>query len=55
MISNHKSFNDFTELELKGQQKIMSFGTFCSKSIQNKTNRKKVIEYFYKNLYKSKL
>tara|TARA_B100000424_G_C22689852_1_gene377157 strand:+ start:304 stop:522 length:219 start_codon:yes stop_codon:yes gene_type:complete len=47
-----QSFNNFNELELKGEQNILTFGKISSK---NKTNRKKVIEYFYKNLYKAKL
>ena len=48
----HKSFNNFNDLHLKGEQSIMTFGKSTSK---NKNTRKKLIEYFYKNLYKSKL
>ena len=48
----HQSYNSFKELHLKGEQNIQTFGKSTSKS---KETRKKIIEYFYKNLYKSKL
>lgn len=48
----HQSYNSFNDLHLKGEQTIVTFGKSTSKS---KETRKKIIEYFYKNLYKSKL
>ena len=45
----HQSFNNFNDLNLKGQQPIMTFGKSMNK---NKNTRKKIIENFYKNLYK---
>ena len=47
-----QSFGNFNNLHLKGEQNILTFGKSTSKS---KETRKKIIEYFYKNLYKSKL
>lgn len=47
-----QSFNNFNELILKGHEPIMTFGKSMNK---NKNTRKKIIENFYKNLYKSKL
>ncbi len=46
------SFNNFNDLQLKGQQNLMTFGKSTNK---NKNTRKKVIKNFYKNLYRSKL
>jgi hypothetical protein len=46
------SFHNFNDLQLKGQQTIMTFGKSTNK---NKNTRKKVIKNFYKNLYRSKL
>ena len=48
----HQYYNSFKDLHLKGEQTIVTFGKSTSKS---KETRKKIIEYFYKNLYKSKL
>lgn len=45
----HLSCNNFNDLYLKGQQPIMTFGKSMNK---NKNTRKKIIENFYKNLYK---
>ena len=47
-----QSFNNFNELSLKGHEPIMTFGKSMNK---NKNTRRKIIENFYKNLYKSKL
>tara|TARA_B000000557_G_C20756443_1_gene435408 strand:- start:646 stop:867 length:222 start_codon:yes stop_codon:yes gene_type:complete len=47
-----QSFGNFNHLHLKGEQSILTFGKSTNK---NKETRKKIIEYFYKNLYKSKL
>lgn len=45
------SFNNFDLLNLKGEQKHLSYGKYCQKN-NNKINRRKVISYFYKNLFK---
>lgn len=46
------SFNNFQELKLNGNQKLLSFGEYsCSKNY-NRKNRLKIIHYFYKNLGK---
>ena len=52
---NHYSFNSFEKLELKSQQKLLSFGEYCNKSKYNRKNRIKIIKYFYKNIMKSRL
>lgn len=49
---SHQSFTNFNNLELKGEQPIMTFGKSTDK---NKNTRKKIIDNFYKNLFKSKL
>ena len=49
------SFNDFQILCLNGQQKLLSFGEYTQKPNSNKTNRKKLIYYTYKNKMASKL
>ena len=50
-----KSFHDFNILKLKGQQHILSFGEYSLKKYgtDNRLKRRKVISYFYKNLFKS--
>ena len=48
------SFNDFKELKLAGQQKILNFGKYTQKEKSSKNNRRKIISYFYRNL-RSKL
>ena len=45
-----KSFHDFNKLCLKGKQKILSFGEYCSKINTTKDKRRKVITYNYNNL-----
>ena len=49
-----KSFHDFNILKLKGQQHILSFGEYSLKKYgtDNRLKRRKVISYFYKNLFK---
>ena len=57
IVHQHKplkisSFNNFELLNLKGNEKHLSYGVYCIKKQTNKINRKKVISYFYKNLSK---
>ncbi len=45
------SFNDFNNLNLNGGQNFISYGTYVSKyKNTTKAKRRKVMEYFYKNL-----
>ena len=46
------SFNNFELLNMKSEQKHLSYGEYCQKKNNNKINRKKVISYFYKHLSK---
>ena len=48
-LKNTNSFNDFSLLNLKGSQNILSFGEYSMKKNCNKDNKRKVIYYFYKN------
>jgi len=49
---NINSFSDFQKLTLGGSQRILTFGEYCQKNYNNvnKINKRKVIQYFYKNL-----
>ncbi len=47
--SSSKSFCDFQQLLLQGQQKLLSYGQYCEKS-SNKYNRRKLIYYTYSKL-----
>ena len=51
---NINSFSDFQKLTLGGSQRVLTFGEYCQKKYNNvnKINRRKVIQYFYKNLRK---
>ena len=54
LVNNCKpniSYNDFSNLNLNGDQKFISFGTYVSRyKNTTKSKRQKVIGYFYKNL-----
>ena len=45
------SFNDFEKLILFGEQKILTFGEYSQKDSSDKSKRRKVINYLYKNLH----
>jgi len=44
-----KSFCDFQQLIMQGQQKLLSYGQYCEKS-GTKQNRRKLIYYTYSKL-----
>ena len=44
------SCHDFEALILKGQQTYLSYGEYCQKPDNSKTNRRKIIAYAYKQL-----
>ena len=46
------SFNNFNQLILAGEQKILSFGEYSNKKGASKINKRKVIRYFYENYFK---
>lgn len=50
-----KSFSDFNILKLKGQQQLLTFGEYSQKKYgtNNRLKRRKVITYFYKNIFKN--
>ena len=50
-----KSFSDFNILKLKGQQQLLTFGEYSQKKYgtKNRLKRRKVITYFYKNIFKN--
>ena len=52
MIVKAKTFNDFSQLILKGQLVLLTFGQFCAKNIgkSNPAKRRKLITYFYKKI-----
>ena len=54
LVNNCKpniSYNDFSNLNLNGDQNFISYGTYVSKyKNTTKAKRRKVIGYFYKNL-----
>lgn len=52
-----QSFNDFSTLLLKGQIKLLTFGEYSIKSFSSsdRHKRRKVIKYFYDNLYMKKI
>ena len=47
------SCHDFDHLILKGQQTHLSYGDYCQKPDNSKTNRRKMISYVYKQLYQN--
>lgn len=47
-LNQTTSFNDFKKLELLGQQKLLTFGEYSQKENSTKSNRQKIILYFYK-------
>ena len=47
------SYHDFEHLILKGQQTHMHYGNYCQKPGNSKTNRRKMISYVYKQLYRN--
>ena len=49
---NSLSCCDFSVLNYKGSQKILTPGQYCMKSTSTKYKRQKVIKYFYDNLQK---
>ena len=52
LVKTNISFNDFNKLNLEGKQNILSYGTFVSiNKNSTKEKRRKVIKYFYQNLY----
>ena len=44
------SCHDFDHLIFKGQQTHLSYGEYCQKPDNSKTNRRKIIAYAYKQL-----
>ena len=55
MSKNSRSFCDFSKLNLKGSQQILTPGEYFMKNTSTKYKRQKVIKYFYDNLQKNKL
>lgn len=51
----NKSFNDFSNLNFSGTQKILTFGEYSMKPNPTRANKRKVIKYFYDNLMSKKL
>ena len=51
----NKSFNDFSNLNFSGTQKILTFGEYSFKPNHTKVNKRKVIKYFYEDLMKKKV
>ena len=51
-IKSNFSFSNFQKLNLRGQQKLLTFGKYSQKRKYNRVNRRKIISYFYKNLSK---
>ena len=49
MIPQIHSFYNFNQLQLNGQQKLLTFGQYSDKK-GTKDNRKKIIYYFYSKL-----
>lgn len=45
------SFNDFEKLIFSGEQKKLTFGEYSQKKNSDKNKRRRIISYFYKNLY----
>tara|TARA_B100000963_G_scaffold308977_1_gene284715 strand:+ start:338 stop:556 length:219 start_codon:yes stop_codon:yes gene_type:complete len=45
--SNSKSFCDFSKLNYKGSQKILTPSEYFMKTTSTKEKRRKVIQYFY--------
>lgn len=54
MLKKSYTFNDFNKLILKGEQILLTFGQYSSKTsgLSNKLKRRKVIKYFYKKIQK---
>ena len=48
---NSRSFCDFSKLNLKGSQKILTPGEYFMKNTSTKYKRRKVIQYFYNKIY----
>jgi hypothetical protein len=44
------SYHDFNNLFLNGEQKLISYGSYCNNKESKKEIRKKMITYFYKKL-----
>jgi hypothetical protein len=57
MRRNINSFSDFEKLSLRGSQKLLTFGEYCQKNYNNmnKTNKRKIIQYFYKKVKKAQM
>ena len=49
MIPQIQSFYNFNQLQLNGQQKLLTFGQYSDKK-GKKENRKKIIYYLYSKL-----
>ncbi len=44
------TFNNFKQLELNGQQKLLTFGEYSNKKLSTKNKRQKIVSYFYKRI-----
>ena len=44
------SYHDFNNLLLNGEQKLISYGSYCNNKESKKEIRKKMKKYFYKKL-----
>ena len=51
-MKKNLTFNDFSLLTLKGEQKFLTYGEYVSKNrLSNREKRRLMITYHYKNIF----